>query len=67
MNILVFGMLVFVVGLAMTKGILLPANYAEWAIEQVKEEIASIEEFDESLANRYDNLLYFSPFFFQFS
>lgn len=49
MNVLVFGILILCVNLAMTKGILLPANYAEWAIEQVKEEIATVEEFDESL------------------
>lgn len=48
-NILVFGLLILLSGIALSSGILLPANYAEWAIEQVKEEIATVQEFDEAL------------------
>lgn len=49
LNILVFGVLIFLSSRALSSGILLPANYAEWAIEQVKEEIAIVQEFDEAL------------------
>lgn len=49
LNILVFGVLIFLSSLALSSGILLPANYAEWAIEQAKDEIATAQEFDEAL------------------
>lgn len=48
-NIIVFGLLICVSDVALSSGIVLPANYAEWAIKQVKDEIATAQEFDEAL------------------
>lgn len=48
-TIIWFVILVAIFGVGLWSGFILPANYSEWAIEQMEEKIAQSEEFDEVL------------------
>lgn len=48
-TIIWFIVLVAIFGVGLWSGFILPANYGEWAIEQMEEKIAQSEEFDETL------------------